>query len=61
MLKSANHISFFIFILFIGFLYTCKSTATKSILTAQTPYPEDNKTSEQKVNLGRMLFFDKFC
>ena len=55
MFKSKKH---FLFLLLISaFLYTCRQSEsfTSSI---KVPEPSDNKFSKEKVELGRMLFFD---
>ena len=55
MFKSKKH---FLFLLLIStFLYTCRQS--ESFTTSiKVPEPSDNKFSKEKVELGRMLFFD---
>jgi cytochrome c peroxidase len=56
--KSIGFIGFFGALIVPLFLVRCK-TGPMEVSTIQIPSPEDNPISEEKVALGRALFFDK--
>ena len=56
--KSIGFIGFFGALIVPLFLVRCKTGPTE-VSTIQIPIPEDNPMSEEKVALGRALFFDK--
>ncbi len=56
--KSIGFIGFFGALIVPLFLVRCKTGPTE-VSTIQIPTPEDNPMSEEKVALGRALFFDK--
>ena len=57
-IKSVHFLFFVLFLLLGSLLYKCKEASVVNS-PIKIPFPKDNPISKTKVELGRMLFFDK--